>query len=160
MGCMTTTLPSITMVTDGSALGNPGPGGWASILISGQTAHELQGGEKHTTNNRMEIMGLLAGLRVLNRPCHVNVIADSKYVIDSIEKGWALSWQKRGCVKSDKKPAANADLWEQVLEQLKVHSVSFTWVKGHNGHPLNERADELAQAAAQRERDALRRPKM
>jgi ribonuclease HI len=137
-------MTEIPMITDGSALGNPGPGGWACILMRGNATKELCGGEKHTTNNRMEIMGLLEGLKALPRPCSVHVIADSRYVIDTIEKGWIHGWAKRGWVKGDKKPAKNADLWQQVLPLLDVHRVRFTWVKGHNGHPLNERADALA----------------
>lgn len=134
----------VTLITDGSALGNPGPGGWACIMTTGKATKELSGGAPHTTNNRMEIMGLLEGLKALKRPCRVHVISDSRYVIDSIEKGWLHGWAKRGWIKADKKPAKNADLWAEVLQLLGVHNLRFTWVKGHNGHPLNERADELA----------------
>jgi ribonuclease HI len=134
----------ITLVTDGSARGNPGPGGWASILIRGEAVRELSGGAAHTTNNRMELMGLIEGLGHLTRPCKVHVISDSRYIIDAIDKRWVHGWARRGWIKADKKPAKNPDLWQRVLELLEVHDVRFTWVRGHNGHPLNERADQLA----------------
>lgn len=135
---------NVTIITDGSARGNPGPGGWAAILVQGERRLELSGGEVHTTNNRMEITGLLEGLRVLKRPCNVHVISDSRYVIDSVDKGWIHGWARRDWIKADKKPVKNDDLWKALLPLLAVHKLRFTWVKGHNGHPLNERADALA----------------
>jgi ribonuclease HI len=149
----------ITLITDGSSRGNPGPGGWAAILVRGKATKELSGGEAHTTNNRMEIMGLLEGLSILTKPCDVHVISDSRYVIDSVQKRWVYGWAKRGWIKSDGKPALNADLWKLVIVQLERHNVRFTWVRGHTGHPLNERADALAcaQSAKLSPRTARRR---
>ncbi len=137
-------MHNVTIITDGSALGNPGPGGWACILVRGNATKELSGGEKHTTNNRMEITGLLEGLKALPVPCRVQVIADSQYVIDTVEKGWIHGWARRGWIKADRKPVKNDDLWKQLLPLLAVHEIRFTWVRGHSGHALNERADQLA----------------
>ena len=130
--------------TDGACSGNPGPGGWGVILRFGGHEKELSGGEKETTNNRMELTAAIKGLSALKEPCKVRLVTDSKYVADGITKGWAESWQKNGWRKADKKPALNTDLWEVLLDLLKKHEVTIEWVKGHAGHPENERCDKLA----------------
>lgn len=134
----------VEIFTDGACSGNPGPGGYGAILRYGNAEKEISGGEKETTNNRMELMGVIAALSALNRPCEVLLTTDSKYVCDSITKGWVYGWQKKGWKKSDGKPALNVDLWEQILPLLDRHKVTFNWVKGHAGHPENERCDALA----------------
>ena len=136
----------VEVFTDGACSGNPGPGGWGVVLRFGPHLRELSGGEKHTTNNRMELQAAISGLAALKEPCLVKLVTDSKYVADGIEKGWARSWQKNGWIKSDKKPALNSDLWEQLLKLVDTHTVSIEWVKGHAGHPENERCDTLAVA--------------
>ncbi len=141
---------TVYLYTDGSSLGNPGPGGYGAILVMGPHEKELSGGETPTTNNRMELMGAIAGLSALKRPCHVILTSDSKYLVDGVTKGWAKSWRKRGWVKSDKKPALNPDLWGKLLDLLDIHQVEFVWVKGHAGHPYNERCDRLAVAYAEK----------
>ena len=139
-------MKTVTLYTDGACSGNPGPGGWAAILMFGQQKKELSGGAPSTTNNRMELTGVIEGLSALKEPCAVELYSDSKYVIDALEKGWARSWQKRGWVKSDKKPALNPDLWERLLALCDVHDVRLHWVKGHATNPYNNRCDELAVA--------------
>ena len=139
-------MKSVELFTDGSCSGNPGPGGWGAIVRYGQHEKELSGGDAHTTNNRMELSAVIAGLEALKEPCAVTLTSDSKYVCDAITKGWARSWKKNGWRKSDKSPALNADLWERLLALLDVHSVTVVWVKGHAGHPENERCDRLAVA--------------
>ncbi len=147
-------LPQVTMFSDGACSGNPGPGGWGTILrYHTKTAtheKELSGGEAHTTNNRMELSAVIAGLSALKMPCAVTITTDSRYVVDSITKGWVYGWQRKGWIKSDKKPALNVDLWEQLLPLLAKHQVTFVWVKGHAGHPENERCDALAVAESKR----------
>ena len=150
-------LPQVKLFSDGACSGNPGPGGWGTILQFTDAAgkiheKELSGGEAHTTNNRMELTGVISGLEALLMPCAVTVTTDSKYVVDSITKRWVYGWKRNGWVKSDKKPALNADLWEKLLPLLERHKVTFCWVKGHAGHPENERCDALA--VAQREKFA------
>lgn len=135
---------TVEIFTDGACSGNPGPGGYGAILRCGTHVKEISGGESKTTNNRMELSGVIAALSALKKPCDVILTTDSKYVCDSVTKGWARSWQKNGWKKADKKPALNADLWEQLLKLLDTHNVRFVWVKGHAGHPENERCDELA----------------
>lgn len=142
-------LPQVDMFSDGACSGNPGPGGWGTILRFQDGAgevheKELSGGEAHTTNNRMELTGVIKGLQALKLPCSVTLTTDSKYVVDSITKGWVYGWKKHGWIKSDKKPALNVDLWEILLPLLQKHQVTFVWVKGHAGHPENERCDTLA----------------
>ena len=139
-------MKSVELFTDGSCSGNPGPGGWGAIVRYGQHEKELSGGDAHTTNNRMELSAVIAGLEALKEPCAVTLTSYSKYVCDAITKGWARSWKKNGWRKSDKSPALNADLWERLLALLDVHSVTVVWVKGHAGHPENERCDRLAVA--------------
>lgn len=136
----------IQLFTDGACSGNPGPGGWGAILRYGEHEKELSGGESETTNNRMELTAVIEGLSALKEPCDVHLVTDSKYVVDAVLKGWVYSWQKNGWRKADKKPALNVDLWEKLLHQLDRHNVDFEWVKGHAGHPENERCDALAVA--------------
>lgn len=137
-------MKQVTIYTDGACSGNPGPGGWGAILQYGSHIRELSGGEAHTTNNRMELTGVIEALSLLKEPCQVELYSDSKYVIDALSKGWAKSWQARGWVKSDKKPALNPDLWEKLLNLCQRHSVRCHWVKGHADNPYNNRCDELA----------------
>ena len=127
-----------------------GPGGWGAVLRFGTVEKELSGGEPETTNNRMELTAVIEALSALKEPCAVRLTTDSKYVCDSINKGWVYGWKKRGWVKSDKKPALNVDLWERLLPLLETHRVELIWVKGHAGHPENERCDRLAVAWYQR----------
>ena len=137
---------TVYIFSDGACSGNPGPGGYGVILRYKDKETELSGGEAHTTNNRMDLMGVITGLEALKYPCNVIIQTDSRYVVDGIEKGWAKSWKKRGWIKSDKKPALNPDLWDRLLGLLDIHDVKFTWIKGHAGHPENERCDRLAVA--------------
>lgn len=137
-------MKEIEMFTDGACSGNPGPGGYGVILRYNGHEKKLYGGDPNTTNNRMEMTAVITGLKALKEPCKVTVTTDSKYVVDSITKGWAKSWQARGWKKADKKPALNADLWEVMLRLLEIHQVKFVWVKGHAGHPENEECDRLA----------------
>lgn len=134
----------VEIFTDGACSGNPGPGGYGAILRFGEHTKEISGGEANTTNNRMELMGVISALSALKFPCEVILTTDSKYVVDSVTKGWAKGWRANGWKKSDKKPALNVDLWEKLLDLLEVHNVEFIWVKGHAGHPENERCDQLA----------------
>ena len=143
-------MKQVYIFTDGACSGNPGPGGWGTVLRFGEHEKELSGGEASTTNNRMELTAVIEGLKALKEPCLVTLTTDSKYVCDSITKGWVYGWQKRGWVKSDKKPALNVDLWEQLLPLLEKHKVTFVWVKGHAGHPENERCDSLAVLESQK----------
>lgn len=141
---MSITRKKVSIYTDGACSGNPGPGGWGAILRYGTVERELSGGEKETTNNRMELTAVIKALCALKEPCEVTLYSDSRYVIDAIEKGWAKGWRARGWIKSDKKPALNSDLWQQLLNTLEQHDVHLVWVKGHNEHPENERCDRLA----------------
>ena len=144
-------MKTVTLYTDGACSGNPGPGGWGAILEYNGIKREMSGGENLTTNNRMELTGVIRGLQALKEPCIVELYSDSKYVIDALEKGWAVGWQKRGWVKSDKKPALNPDLWEQLLALTQIHQLRYHWVKGHGENPMNNRCDELAVAQAKRQ---------
>lgn len=137
---------TVEIFTDGACSGNPGPGGYGAILRCGDKVKEISGGAAQTTNNRMELTAVVEALSALKRPCTVILTTDSQYVCNSISKGWAKSWRKNNWVKSDKKPALNADLWEKCLGLLEIHDVTVKWVKGHAGHPENERCDELAVA--------------
>lgn len=141
-------MKQINIYTDGACSGNPGPGGWGAVLEYKGQVKELSGGEADTTNNRMELMGIIRALESLKEPCEITFYSDSKYVIDGLSKGWAAGWRKRGWVKSDKKPALNSDLWAQLLDLCEGHKIIYRWVKGHAGHPQNERCDALAVEAA------------
>ncbi len=137
-------MKQVTLYTDGACSGNPGPGGWGAILEYRGVEREFSGGEDKTTNNRMELTAVIKGLEALKEPCIVELYSDSKYVIDALTKGWAVGWQKRGWVKSDKKPALNPDLWERLLQLCARHQVNCHWVKGHAENPKNNRCDMLA----------------
>ena len=137
-------MKKIEIFTDGACKGNPGPGGWGAILRYNGIEKELSGGEKQTTNNRMELSAVLFALKALKEPCIITLTSDSKYVLDSITKGWVYSWKKKGWKKSDGKPALNVDLWEQILEEVKKHEIEYVWIKGHACHPENERCDAMA----------------
>ncbi len=134
----------VKIYTDGACSGNPGPGGWGAILCYNGHERELSGGEKNTTNNRMELSGAIYALKALKEPCEVELTSDSKYLTDAILQGWVYSWRANGWKKADKKPALNVDLWEELLDLLEIHDVKFIWVKGHAGHEYNERCDRLA----------------
>lgn len=137
-------MKQVEIFTDGACSGNPGKGGWGAILRYQGAEKELCGGAIETTNNRMELTAVIESLSALKEACEVTLTTDSKYVVDAVEKGWVYSWQRNGWRKADKKPALNVDLWEQLLPLLTKHTVSFIWVKGHAGHPENERCDALA----------------
>ncbi len=139
----------ITVYTDGSSLGNPGPGGYGAVLMCGGHRRELSGGFRHTTNNRMELLAAIEALRALKEPCRVKLHTDSRYLVDAIEKGWAKRWRAQGWWRNKKDRALNPDLWAELLELCAEHTVEFVWVPGHAGVPENERCDELARAAAQ-----------
>ena len=139
-------MKHITIYTDGACSGNPGPGGWGAILEWNGTEKELSGGEAMTTNNRMELTAAVSALKALKEPCRVYLYSDSKYLVDSLMKGWVIAWEKRGWVKADKKPALNADLWQELLRLDKVHEITYHWVKGHADDDYNNRCDELAVA--------------
>ena len=145
-----TSMKTVTIYTDGACSGNPGPGGWGAILMYGPHKKELSGGEAQTTNNRMELTGVITALEALKEPCTVEMYSDSKYVIDALEKGWAKGWRARGWVKGDKKPALNPDLWARLLELCEYHTVNLHWVKGHASNPYNNRCDELAVAESRK----------
>ncbi len=139
----------VTIYTDGACSGNPGPGGWGAILEFNGIEKELSGGEANTTNNRMELTAVIEALKCLKYPCEVNLYSDSKYVIDALSKGWVWGWKKKGWIKSDKKPALNVDLWEQLLPLITTHTMNYHWVKGHAENPKNNRCDQLAVAQSQ-----------
>lgn len=141
-------MKKVNVYTDGACRGNPGKGGYGTVLEYNGAEKEFSAGYRLTTNNRMELMAAIAGLSALKEPCAVDLYSDSKYLVDAITRGWVLSWKKNGWRKSDKKPALNKDLWERLLELISVHRVNFIWVKGHAGHPYNERCDTLATSAA------------
>jgi ribonuclease HI len=142
-----TELSHVEIATDGACKGNPGPGGWGVLIRMGVREKELSGGEKLTTNNRMELMAAIEGLNALKRPCRVTLSTDSRYVMDGLTK-WIHGWRKNGWKTSDKKPVKNADLWQALIDAAAPHRVEWMWVKGHAGHPDNERADKLASDAA------------
>lgn len=137
----------VVIYTDGACSGNPGPGGFGIILQYGEHRKEISQGFLSTTNNRMELMGVITALEALNTPCMVDLYSDSKYVIDAIQKGWAVKWRSKNWMRTPKEPAKNPDLWERLLNLLEVHEVTFHWVKGHATNENNNRCDELAVAA-------------
>ena len=139
-------MKTVDIYTDGACKGNPGAGGWAAILVYNGIEKELSGGENPTTNNRMELSGVIAALEALREPCVVELYSDSKYVTDALTKGWARSWQRNGWRKADKKPALNVDLWERLLALCDIHEVRCHWVKGHADNEFNNRCDQLAVA--------------
>ena len=143
-------MKKVSIYTDGACSGNPGPGGFAAILVYNGKEKLISGGEANTTNNRMELTAVLTALEALKEECEVEITSDSKYVVDAINKGWLESWQKKNWKKSDGKPALNVDLWERLVPQLSRHKVSFIWIKGHDGHPYNERCDEAAVQESQK----------
>lgn len=145
-------MKDITIYTDGACLGNPGPGGWAALLMFGKHEKEVSGGEANTTNNRMELMAAIAAMKQLREPCRVTLHTDSTYVMKGMSE-WVRGWVAKGWKTADRKPVKNADLWQALLEASAPHTVQWKWVKAHNGHAENERVDELARAAAYRFRD-------
>ncbi len=140
-------LPHVEIATDGACKGNPGPGGWGALLRFGTKEREMSGGEKPSTNNRMELMAAIRSLEALKQPCRVTLSTDSRYVMDGLTK-WIHGWQKNGWKTADRKPVKNAELWQALLAAAKPHRIEWKWVKGHAGHPDNERADRLASDAA------------
>ena len=140
----------VEIFTDGACSGNPGPGGYGVILRYKGVSKELSGGEERTTNNRMELTAVITGLSALKEPCAVTLYSDSKYIIDAIQKGWAKKWRANGWMRNAKDHALNPDLWEKLLDLLEKHEVTFVWVKGHAGHPENERCDQLAVQESQK----------
>ncbi len=140
--------PEVTIYTDGACSGNPGPGGYGAVLLWQGKEKEISGGEPHTTNNRMEMRAIIEALKGLKRPCKVQICSDSALIINAFEKGWIEGWKRKGWKKADKKPVENMDLWQDMLDAMKPHEVSWKKVKGHSGIPLNERVDKLAVAAA------------
>ncbi|KQX25326.1 MULTISPECIES: ribonuclease HI [unclassified Sphingomonas] len=142
-----TDLPLVEIATDGACKGNPGPGGWGALLRFGDREKEMSGAENPSTNNRMELMAAIRALEALKRPCRVKLSTDSRYVMDGLTK-WIHGWRKNGWKTADRKPVKNADLWQQLLAAAAPHRIDWVWVKGHAGHPDNERADKLASDAA------------
>ncbi len=136
-------MKHVDIYTDGACSGNPGPGGWGAILRYGDVEKEISGGEDMTTNNRMELLGAISALSMLKEPCHVTLYSDSRYLVDSVTKGWLFSWEKLGFAKKGK-AVPNTDLWKQILTAIRTHQVDFVWVKGHADNPYNNRCDELA----------------
>jgi ribonuclease HI len=143
-------MKTVEIYTDGACSGNPGPGGWGAILRYKETEKELSGGAADTTNNRMELTAVIEALALLKESCVVELYSDSKYVIDGLSKGWAKGWQKRGWIKSDKKPALNPDLWERLLALTDRHEMHYHWVKGHAENEKNNRCDQMAVAESKK----------
>lgn len=141
-------MDKVEIYTDGSCLYNPGPGGWAAILVCRGKEKLLSGGEADTTNNRMELLGAINAFEALKRPCEVVFCSDSKYVVDGLSKKWAKMWRSNGWRKSDNKPALNIELWDRLLKAAEPHKIEYVWIKGHAGHPYNERCDEAARLEA------------
>lgn len=148
-------MRNVNIYTDGACSGNPGVGGWGTILEYRGKEKELSGAQKETTNNRMELTAVIEGLKALKEPCSVTLYTDSQYVVNAINLGWVFGWKRNGWRKADKKPALNVDLWEELLDLLETHEVKLIWVKGHDGHPQNERCDQLAVSAWTKLKDEL-----
>jgi ribonuclease HI len=144
-------MKHVEIFTDGGCLGNPGKGGYAAILVYGRHRKEISGGYKHTTNNRMELTAGITALQSLKHQCRVTLYSDSKYLIDGIAKGWAKKWKSNNWKRNKKEMAENIDLWEKLLDLAAFHHITFVWIKGHSGHPENERCDELVKLAASEE---------
>ncbi|MFC5050117.1 ribonuclease HI [Rubritalea spongiae] len=142
-------MQNVTIYTDGSSRGNPGPGGYGAVLIAGKHKKELSGGFAKTTNNRMELMAAIVALEALKKPCAVELVSDSKYVIDAMRLGWIHGWKKKGWSRGPNKPLKNAELWQRLEKAAASHQMTWTWVKGHAGNPMNERCDELAFGCAE-----------
>ncbi|MBR5782991.1 MAG: ribonuclease HI [Clostridia bacterium] len=140
-------MKQVSIYSDGACSGNPGPGGYGTILEYGSVIKQLSEGFIDTTNNRMELLGAIVGLEALKEPCQVTLYSDSRYLCESVNQRWVYGWQQRGWKKADKKPALNVDLWQRLLPLLERHEVTFVWIKGHAGHPMNEKCDALAVAA-------------
>ena len=143
-------MKKIKMYTDGACRGNPGPGGYACILVYGENEKVVSGGEKETTNNRMELSAVIEGLSALKEPCEITIVSDSKYVVSAINEGWLSSWIKKGWKKSDGKAVLNVDLWKKYVDASSNHSIKYEWIKGHNGHEYNERCDSIAVSKAEK----------
>lgn len=143
-------MKEVTLYTDGACSGNPGPGGWGAVLKYRDMEKAVSGSEAETTNNRMELTAVIEGLALLKYPCRVTVVSDSKYVCDAINERWLPAWVRKGWKKADGKPVLNTDLWQRLIELMNVHDVTFRWIKGHAGHPENERCDALAVEAYQK----------
>lgn len=141
-------LPGVQIYTDGACSGNPGPGGYGAILKYGKHTREISGGYRMTTNNRMELMGIIKSLEALKRPCTVQLFSDSRYIVDAMNQGWVASWIKNNWRKSDGSPAKNIDLWKRLIELSRPHRITWNWVKGHSDNALNSRCDELAVQAS------------
>ncbi|MGI9376892.1 ribonuclease HI [Altererythrobacter sp. FM1] len=142
-------MKHVEIFTDGACKGNPGPGGWGALLRMGPHEKELSGGEADTTNNRMEMTAVIRALEALIEPCEISLYSDSKYVIDGITK-WVDGWQKRGWINASKQPVRNKDLWHELIAATKSHQIEWNWIRGHSGHPENERVDQLAVIAAEK----------
>lgn len=143
-------MKSVTIYTDGACSGNPGPGGWAAILIYGSTEKQLSGGEKETTNNRMELTAAISGLEALKEPCRVTLYSDSKYLVDAVNLGWVYKWRANGWMRTRKEPAKNPELWQRLLAAMAGHEIEILWVKGHADSEYNEKCDKLAVAESKK----------
>ena len=143
-------MKKVEIFTDGACSGNPGPGGWAAILRYGTAEKEISGGEEMTTNNRMELTAVIKAVQMLKEPCEITITSDSSYVCNAFIQGWIDSWILKGWRKADKSPVLNPELWQELLDALSIHKYEFIWVKGHDGHPENERCDALAVAEYQK----------
>ncbi len=151
-------MKHVYIYTDGSCKCNPGPGGWGAVLVYKGVERELSGGEPNTTNNRMELTAIIRALQALKEPCKITLTSDSKYALDALQNGWAQSWRAKGWKKADKSPALNPDLWETLLDLIAKHEMEYVWVKGHAGHPYNERCDALAQGESSKIADEMPHP--
>jgi ribonuclease HI len=143
-------VKQVEIFTDGACKGNPGPGGWGAILRYKETEKEISGGEANTTNNRMELTAVIKALELLKEPCSVTLYSDSQYICNALTQGWAKKWKANGWMRNKKEPALNPELWDKLLKLYDTHKIDIVWVKGHAGHPENERCDRLAVAAAQK----------